>query len=240
MYPGLFSFGTWIAMRDYTDINLDVPHSSPDIALPFVSAIKELKNETLTSAVVPYFIELSFSKYEHKALHSQTNDSEISFPHSFMNHPIHSIPGDPNSEIVANVIGGLAWDFALRFLLPIGVDGIIAEIENNCGQKFSYHISGSDAFFLGEGSKHETKYNRMKVIRSLSLHTHPNFTTTPGHCYYSIVRTLTARIVTNVNLLHNNLAKIIFVLNFRVFILALSLRHRTEQTHQEFLLLSLL
>jgi hypothetical protein len=227
-------------MRNYFDINFDIPHTSPDIGLPFVSAMKELKNETMTTGVVPYFIDTTFNTYLHKALHSQTNDSEISFPHSFMNHPIHSIPGDPNSEIVAYVVGGLAWDFALRFLLPIGVDGIIAEIENSCGQMFSYHISGSDAFFLGAGSKHETKYNRMKVTRSLSLHTHPNFTTTPGHCYYSIVRILTARIVKNVNLLYNHLAKIIFVLNFRVFIQALSLRHRTEQTHQEFLLLSLL
>jgi hypothetical protein len=176
-------------MLDFSDINIDVPNSRPDIALPFLLALKELKNETLTTAVIPSnFVDTSFSRFEHNAFHSQTKNSDETFPHSFMNHPIHSIPGDPNSEIVANVIGVLAWDFALRSLLPEGVDGIIVEIESNCNQMFSYHISGKDAFFLGDGAKHETKYNHMKVSRSLlPQNTHPNLTKTPGHCYYSIV-----------------------------------------------------
>jgi hypothetical protein len=175
------------AMLDYADINWDLPHTFLDY-LPTLFAINELKNESLTTNVRPYSADTAFEKYEHDALHSQIKGSDVSFPHSFITHPIHSIPGNMNSEVVAYVVGGVAWDFALRHLLPEGVEGITAEIENNCNQTFSYHISGSDAFFIGEGAKHDTKYDHMKVTRSLlPSNTHPNLTKTPGHCFYSIV-----------------------------------------------------
>jgi hypothetical protein len=146
-----------------------------------------LKNETVLTGVRPYSSDTGYKKEEHSALHSTLKNSNISYPHSFVGHPVHAIPGDFNSEIVAYVGGGFAWDFALRNLLPDGVDGIIVETENNCNQSFSYRISGPDAYYFGEGKLHESKYENMKVVRSLSTHTHPNFTTTPGHCYFSMV-----------------------------------------------------
>jgi hypothetical protein len=85
-------------------------------------------------------------------------------------------------------MGGVAWDFALRFLLPEGVDGIIVEVENNYNRTVSYEISGRDAFFLGDGIKHETRYEHMKVMRSLlPPNTHPNITQYQAACYYNIV-----------------------------------------------------
>jgi class 3 adenylate cyclase len=174
-------------MSDYSDLNWDVPHSAPDLFPAFLAA-NILKNESITTGMESYPTDSTFTKKEHDALHSQINGSDISFPHSFILHPVPKIPGDVNSEIVAYIFGGFAWDFALRFLLPEGVDGIIAEIENSCDQKFSYRLSGQDAFYIGDGAKHETKYDHMKVSRSLlPPNTHPNLTTTPGHCYYSIV-----------------------------------------------------
>jgi hypothetical protein len=174
-------------MSDYSDLNWDVPHTEPGL-LPAFLAANILKNESITTSMGTYPTDSTFTKKEHDALHSQINGSDISFPHSFILHPVPKIPGDVNSEIVAYIFGGFAWDFALRFLLPEGVDGIIAEIENNCNQKFSYRLSGQEAFYIGDGAKHETKYDHMKVSRSLlPPNTHPNLTTTPGHCYYSIV-----------------------------------------------------
>jgi hypothetical protein len=64
-------------------------------------------------------------------------------------------------------MGGVAWDFALRFLLPEGVDGIIVEVESNFNHTRSYRISGRDAFFLGDDAQHQPKYDHMKVMRSL-------------------------------------------------------------------------
>jgi hypothetical protein len=181
------SFFHATASLDYGIINWDIVNSFPDF-YGVAQAMAELQNETVLTAVRPYSSGTAFQKSEHDAFHSQRNGSEVTFPHSFISHPVHSIPGDFDSEIVAYVGSGFAWDFALRYLLPEGVDGIIVEIENSCNQTFSYQIKGPDAYFIGDGSKHESKYEQMKKTQSLSIHTHPNFTTTPGHCYYSIVR----------------------------------------------------
>jgi hypothetical protein len=147
----------------------------------------KLKNETLFTPVRPYSGNTAYKQEEHDALHSKLKNSNTSYPHSFVAHPVHMIPGDFNSEMVAYVGGGFAWDFALRNLLPLGVDGIIVELKNNCNQSFTYEIEGPDAYFVGDGELHEPKYNKMEAVRSLSFASHPNFSTTPGHCYYYMV-----------------------------------------------------
>ena len=137
-------------------------------------------------------------------------------PHSFFQVPIHENPHDSESKIVAIAGGGFAWDFALRFLLPDNVEGIIVEIQNfatrlvcfaaqQCGR---YH--GRNTKFLQSNQLVRIDWiwcilpwwkcnKRIKVwqcgdcqevVRDLSLQTHPNFTTTPGHCQYSIVSKL--------------------------------------------------
>jgi hypothetical protein len=175
-----------LAPFDYGGVNWDLVNTFQDY-LSRVEAMEVLRNELLFTKVRPYSSQSAFSVKEHDALHSQVNGSSVKFPHSFVAYPIFSVPGDNKSEIVAFAGSGFAWDFALRNLLPEGVDGIMVEIENNCNQSYSYQISGPEAFFIGEGALHETKFNDRKVFRSLSHHDHPNFTTTPGHCYYSMV-----------------------------------------------------
>ena len=78
-------------------------------------------------------------------------------------------------------------DAAWRNLLPQGVEGIFAVLHNSCGQAFTYKIDGPDALYLGEGDKHETAYDYYGVVQELSLHSHPRFEATPGHCVYSMV-----------------------------------------------------
>jgi hypothetical protein len=178
---------TSTALTEYTDINWDIPNNIPSYP-ELLATVNELKNESVYSNFAPDLPGTAFAKFYHDGLHSQINGSDVSFPHSFLHHPIHSIPGDINSDIVAYAMGGVAWDFALRFLLPEGVDGIIVEVENNYNQTVSYEISGRDAFFLGDGAKHETKYEPMKITRSLlPPNTHPNVTLTIPICNYTIV-----------------------------------------------------
>jgi hypothetical protein len=176
----------YLAPFDYSSVNWDLVNTFPE-NLARVGGMEVLRNEMLVTKVRLYLSQSAFSKEAHDALHSQVNGSSVEFPHSFVSYPIFSVPGDSKSEIVASVGSGFAWDFALRNLLPEGVDGIIVEIENSCNQSYSYQISGPEALFIGEGALHETKFNNRKVSRSLSIHNHPNFTTTPGHCYYSMV-----------------------------------------------------
>ena len=175
-----------VALSTYHSINWD-------FYLAFEAmntALLELKNETVFTPVRPYAESSALTNEEHNAMHSSLPNSDVSYPYSFMNTPIHEIPNDYESKIVGTTGGGFAWDFALRYLLPNNVEGIMVEIQNSCNQTSLYELIGYDAFYLGENATKESKYDNMEVVRDLSLHTHPNFTTTPGHCQYSIVRVL--------------------------------------------------
>ena len=146
-----------------------------------------LKNQTLYTPVRPYAESDSFTKEEHNAFHSTRPNSDISYPHSFTSCPIHEIPNDYESKIVGTAGTGFAWDYALRFLLPDNVEGIIVEIRNSCNQSSLYELQGIDAFYLGENATKDPRYDNMAVARDLFASTHPDYTTTPGHCYYTIV-----------------------------------------------------
>lgn len=169
-------------------VNWDAFSSFPDI-VEGVNALFSLKNETVYTLVRPYIKNsLAFTETEHNKMHSSRPNSEVSYPHSFVGSPIHEIPNDYESKIVGHVGGGLAWDFALRFLLPDTVEGIIVEIQNSCNQTSLYELDGHDAFYLGDNATKESKYDEMEVVRKLYFSNHPNFATTPGHCRYTIVR----------------------------------------------------
>ena len=176
---------TCTAMTTYTSINWDVI-ALPDFAL-MSKAMYALKNQTIYSPIRPYAESDAYTKEEHNALHSTRPNSDSSYPHSFINSPIHEIPNDYNSKIVGVTGAGFAWDFALRFLLPDNVEGIIVEILNSCNQSSLYELHGIDAFYLGENATKDSKYENMAVARDLFASTHPDYTTTPGHCYYTIV-----------------------------------------------------
>ena len=128
------------------------------------------------------------SQEEHDALHSELADSNAEHPHSMAFYPIHKDTDDYESEIVAAVLVGFAWDSALRFLLPHGVHSIHAIVKNDCNQSYTYNLDGQDAFFLGEGDYHEEKFHDMEVVVNLSPFSHPDFTSTTGHCQYKMVR----------------------------------------------------
>ena len=159
-----------------------------------------LKNQSGVTFFRPYPDVGAITEEEHTAMHSSRSNSNPNFPHSFLITPVHKIPNDSESKIVAYIGGGFAWDFALRFLLPDNVEGIIVEIKNSCNQSSLYELVGYDAFYLGENATKEPKYENMEVVRDLSFGTHPNFTSTPGHCRYTIVSNSLVHIVVAVML----------------------------------------
>jgi hypothetical protein len=158
----------------------------PDVAALIV-AMFELQHEPVFTAVRPYGDTSSFTDEEHNAMHSTRAKSDISYPHSFLLAPVHLDPTDDQSKIVGSAGFGFAWDFALRFLLPDNVEGIIAQIQNSCNQSSLYELSGIDAFYLGDNATKDAKYDDMMVARDLSPSENPKYTTTPGHCRYTIV-----------------------------------------------------
>lgn len=112
--------------------------------------------------------------------------SETKHPHSFMFHPVHKTIEDPDSKVVAMLGGEVAWGAALIDVLPSNVVGIHAVIRNSCGQSFTYLLEGPDAIFVSDSDLHEDKYDPMSVFVDFALHSHPNFTMTPGHCQFSM------------------------------------------------------
>jgi hypothetical protein len=160
-----------------------------DNVFAVINAMMELKNESVITDVGTYSDTGALTDEEHNAMHSTIPNSDVTFPHSFMFTPIHKVPGDYNSKIVAYVGGGFAWDFALRFVLPDNIEGIVVEIRNSWNQFYAFELMGHDAFYLGNNATHEPKYESMEVIRDLSPSTHPNITTVTGNCRYTLVRT---------------------------------------------------
>ena len=140
-----------------------------------------LKNETLVTQIKPFD---AVPPEEHQNFHT---DSEADNPHSFMFTPIWKDVQDPDSGVVGTLSSSVAWDASMLNLLPETVHGIDCVVYNDCGQNFTYKVSGPDAYFQGHGDHHDPKYDYMKVTIDLDLHTHPDFANTPGHCRYYMV-----------------------------------------------------
>ncbi|CAB9499730.1 Receptor-type guanylate cyclase gcy [Seminavis robusta] len=143
-------------------------------------ALLELKYETLVSRIRPFG---AVPAEEHKNFHT---DSEADNPHSFMYTPIWREVHNPDSGIVGTLSSSVAWDASMQDLLPETVTGILSVVRNDCGQVFTYKVSGKEAYYLGPEDHHDPKFDDLAIIVELGWHTHPDFTTTPGHCQYTM------------------------------------------------------
>jgi len=107
-------------------------------------------------------------------------------PHSFTFHPVHRVPGNESSDIVAMFACATAWDFSMLNLLPDNVKGMYCLVQNTCNQTVTYRIDGGNATYLGEGELQPIEYDDMAVAVDLNLQENPKAKTTPGHCMYSM------------------------------------------------------
>lgn len=160
--------------------------SVPDYA-NIIKALHVLKNETVVTTVRSYaaLIGTAFTKEYHDSLHGPIPEGEVEYPHSSHMHAIlDRLNDDENAEVVGFISGGVAWDHAMKNLLPEGVSHITAVIQNNCNQSYTFDIDGPGANFVGTGDLHETAYDRYKVTADLNVHKHPLSAQTPGHCFF--------------------------------------------------------
>ena len=158
-------------------------------SLPDIVAITDnllvLQNETLVTPVRPYAgVPLAFTEEEHDQMHSKLAASSTTYPHSFAYRLVQADLDNAESPPVAMIGGAFAWDAALRFLLPVGVNGLLTVLENDCNQTFSYLLNGPDAFFIGAGDSHEAKYDEFRVEVNLALNDNPLTASRSGHCQY--------------------------------------------------------
>ena len=166
----------------YNTLNFNA-YSVPDYKA-YYDAGRILKGQVLTTKVRPF---ASSSVRDHALIHSQLPNQNLDHPHSFNSLLIREDPHDLDSPVVGVISGPVAWDASLRNVLPEGVKGIRVIIRNNCNDTFTYEIEGKDAFFLGNGDQHDSKYDSMAVHVPLSSSDDPLWAVTPGHCMYNMV-----------------------------------------------------
>ena len=146
---------------------------------------RALRNEAVFTKILPYS---GIDRKSHAKFHGDTEEQAVDHPHSFVWYPVHEHVSDENSTIVAFMTAAMAWDTAMRNLIPEGVTGIHAVIKNTCGDVFTYLIDGPHATFQGYIDAHEESYHEMGLSLSLAVYDNPEYPTNPDHCQYSMVR----------------------------------------------------
>ena len=159
--------------------NMNVGSIASNQAL--MEKVVKLRNQTLASPVKPFE---GIPPDEHVGFHT---DDLAAHPHNFFHHPVRKIANDYNSGVVAIVNTAVAWDVAMRNLLPDNVQGLFVIVKNSCDQSYTYEVVGKDAIYMGEGDLHLEKFDDLEVEVNLALHTHPSLEADEHHCEYRIV-----------------------------------------------------
>lgn len=68
-------------------------------------------------------------------------------------------PGNPEEKVAGTIAVTYYFRDLLRNILPDGSDGIVAVMENDCGQIFSYQINGPDTLYLGPEDHHDPAFD---------------------------------------------------------------------------------
>lgn len=170
-----------------TDGFINWDFTSDPVYEDIIKAAISLENETLFTAVKTYVSAgIAFTEEEHDAMHSDKLASvKDDLPHAFLFHPIHENPDDMESEVVAVICSGIAWDNSLLNLLPEEIRGLYVVIQNSCGQKFTFLLNGPDATFLGSDDLHDTRFDHM--VKTFYFHPEEAvsaYESTEGHCIY--------------------------------------------------------
>lgn len=84
-------------------------------------------------------------------------------PLSWFYTPVYETVQDPTSPLVAILQAFIYWQPYFEGLLPDKADGIIAILENNCDQSYSFGISGQTVEFLGAGDLHDSAYDHLEA-----------------------------------------------------------------------------
>jgi len=104
---------------------------------------------------------LSLNQYRHNV----TNyDEEWGSP---ILYPVYN--NFENNATVAGILStAMYWRLLFSNILPSDAKGIICVLRNSGGQSITYKVDGSLATFLGQGDKHDTKYDHLKNTADIS------------------------------------------------------------------------
>ncbi|CAB9514142.1 Receptor-type guanylate cyclase gcy [Seminavis robusta] len=189
-------FGTFDAEDEFPNYVVSWTYSPPPVTYgatnhnqrgPLYDAVLKLGNETLMGPIKEFKLGgIVFSTAAHDAFHSKIKGSSSDFPHGQYLHPVHRQVANPDSDVVAILELIVGFDVSMRNLLPDTVKGLVAVLSNTCGQIYTYEISGRDAFYVGPEDLHDTQFDVYRREFDLAFLTHPNASSTPGHCVYKM------------------------------------------------------
>ena len=71
-------------------------------------------------------------------------------------------------KLVGVVLSDIYWRLHFKQILPPNAKGVIAVLENNVNQSFTYQLDGPDVTYLGEGDLHDKAFDHMQVSADVS------------------------------------------------------------------------
>ena len=84
-------------------------------------------------------------------------------PVGYIYYPIFEEIDQDDTEPVGLVMATVYWKSFFQGILADNIRGVICVVENSAGQKFTYKVSGRDAFLLGMDDLHEPEFDQYKV-----------------------------------------------------------------------------
>jgi hypothetical protein len=102
-------------------------------------------------------------------------------PHGFMMEPVYSA-FEERPELVGFLIGVTAFSNFLDHILPVGANGIVCVIKDQCGDAITYELNGLKATYLGAGDLHDPKFDKYEQSRPMEL----NASTFEGRCTHEL------------------------------------------------------
>jgi hypothetical protein len=76
--------------------------------------------------------------------------------------PIYDNYG-PDKKMVSVLTAYVYWQGYFTNVLPEGENGIVAILENDCGQAYTYILSGREVVYVGQGDLHDTEFDHLMV-----------------------------------------------------------------------------
>lgn len=74
---------------------------------------------------------------------------------------------DNDQNVVALLVAMQYWRHSMEHVLSPASQGVVAVIENKCGQAFTYNVHGGNTTYMGKGDMHEKEFAGMKKTTAL-------------------------------------------------------------------------
>jgi class 3 adenylate cyclase len=92
---------------------------------------------------------------------SETNFTYRGGPFSVLNYPVFDGFGT-DRNLVATMLSMVFWPVFFADILPVGENGYICVLANECGQNHTFQLNGPDVVYLGEGDRHDSSYDHLE------------------------------------------------------------------------------